>query len=281
MTDIEVKEEASSISPAMMLNTALQKGIDPDRLGKLMEIYERYESDKDTKALLRRLAEAKKKFTPIKRTKKAHNYCYAPLETIIEATESHLLEQELVVTFHESESESGNAIKTIARLSYGRASIESAHVSPIDHSDGDKRMNIAQAYGSASTYAKRYAYSNLLAVQIEDDDDARSVPNALGQAASMDGQPVQTQAPARNGKSEEYVATEFYVPARYWAAKDDSEFTSGAKKNAPTKEQRLELLGAKYAGVKKVGNAYYISVPASKLEEFVKYLDLQQEAQLI
>ncbi len=204
-----VKNETQIATPAELLNQAISKGIDPDKLDKLLEVYEKWQASQDLKELQARLSEAKKCFKKIKRSRQGNNHKYASLDDIMAAISKPLVRQGIVLSFHECGLyKVGDMIilKTIAKVQYKSALIESSHESPIDwHGQKDKRMNVAQAFGSSSTYSKRYALCNLLGIELQGDDDAQSVdqPNQarvnnqknLKKAQQTPKQPVQQSKP--------------------------------------------------------------------------------------
>ena len=119
-------------------------------------------------------AKAKKSFPAIPRDKEVsvkmrsggtYKFSYAPLESILRATDKQLAENGLVISQTEHESavhsclmhESGEWISNTVKIIFGNGN--------------------AQEYGSALTYARRYGVTLLLGISADDDDDANS---ALG-----------------------------------------------------------------------------------------------------
>lgn len=124
-------------------------------------------------ALFLALAKAQGEFLPVVKDSTAkvamkaggqYTFDYAGLDVIISATQPALTKYELA--FFQAPTEGGNALLSV--LAHGSARIEA--VSPITGWD------TPQEFGSAITYAKRYARTSILSVfpSGEDDDGAKA-----------------------------------------------------------------------------------------------------------
>lgn len=112
--------------------------------------------------LVKALVTAKKEFKELKRTKKAYNYYYAPMEECLEATEKALLNNGLVVIQNVVSNEEKIGVVTMIAHESGQ------HLEKIFYWDLAKRD--PQSLGSAITYFRRYSYMAMLGLAPEDDD---------------------------------------------------------------------------------------------------------------
>lgn len=102
-------------------------------------------------------------------------YNYRSAEDILEALKPHLKENNLILTISENTIELGGflVLESTATLSNGDDSIvvkAQAGINP-----NRKGMDIAQSFGSSSSYAKKYALGNLFL--LDDTKDADSTTN--------------------------------------------------------------------------------------------------------
>lgn len=130
--------------------------------------------------LIEALARAKIAFGTITRSETAdtgkYKYKYATLDQMIEATQA-ALSAEGIIVYHTMRMDGETKFAMIAAHVRGHGEeIISEVAMPYPVADG--RMNPAQALGSLLTYGRRYSYGAALGLAIEDDDDARSQPEA-------------------------------------------------------------------------------------------------------
>lgn len=102
-------------------------------------------------------------------------YNYRSAEDILEALKPHLKENNLVLTITENTLELGGylVLESTATLSNGVDSISVKAQAGINPER--KGMDIAQSFGSSSSYAKKYALGNLFL--LDDTKDADSTTN--------------------------------------------------------------------------------------------------------
>ena len=93
-------------------------------------------------------------------------YNYRSAEDILEAVKPYLLELGVTVVINEELTE----LKSTATISDGDNSIDAIAIVGVDL--GQKGMNVPQQFGSASSYAKKYALGNLLLIDDTQDSDA-------------------------------------------------------------------------------------------------------------
>ena len=160
------------VNPLMILQAAIEKGIDADQLEKLMTLQERWEANQARKAFDAAMADFQAHCPIIKKTREADRYWYAPLDEVLRTIRPHLEATGLSVRF--STETEGPVITAICTVSHRDGHSEVSHfTAPIDE---QMRVNETQKMGSANTYAKRYALMNALnlAAGNEDDDGVRA-----------------------------------------------------------------------------------------------------------
>jgi len=113
--------------------------------------------------------------TELKAPKDKYNsfgkYSYRSAEGILEAVKPHLTELGATITIYEDFIPEGNAIQSSAILTCVEkgGSISATAFAGIEKAGG---MALPQAFGSASSYAKKYALGNLLLIDDTQDADA-------------------------------------------------------------------------------------------------------------
>ena len=100
------------------------------------------------------------------------NYAYRNLEDILEAVKPLLYAQGLTLTMSDEVIEVAGlpVIKAIAILSDGENEIVRTAVAGVDVNQ--KGMAIAQAFGSSSSYARKYLLNGIFLIDDTKDDDA-------------------------------------------------------------------------------------------------------------
>lgn len=128
--------------------------------------------------LIAALAKAQAKFEPPKKNKVAkvksqtgasYEYRYSDLADLIAAVRGPLAENELAFTHRLVPAERGTIVSTILAHSSGEM-LTSDYLVP--------NFQKQQEFGSALTYAKRYALSGLLGIAADDDDDGSIADDA-------------------------------------------------------------------------------------------------------
>ena len=132
----------------------------------------------------------KTKTAQVKSDKGSYSYKYAELSDLLEAVKPALLGQGLAISQGVDSYERGVKVTTLLMHSSGEH-LSSTLSMPVTGST-------PQAYGSAITYARRYALSALLGVAPEDDDDAEAASSVP--ASSSLGRPRASEIHAALGK---------------------------------------------------------------------------------
>ena len=99
-------------------------------------------------------------------------YYFRSAEDILEATKPFLLELGVSVTINETLSEVAGLpiMESTATVSDGEHAITATSIVGVDLNQ--KGMNVPQQFGSASSYAKKYALGNLFLIDDTADSDA-------------------------------------------------------------------------------------------------------------
>lgn len=157
-----------------LINTAIEKDISVEVLEKLLDMAMRVKRERAERAFYRALALFEQKCPSIERTKWIpkkgdSGYFYAPLDSIVSQVKK-LLTKCGFSFFIEAEQKEGSVTAICyANHVYGYTKATKFTV-PIDP---DAYMNNQQQFGSALTYAKRYAFCNAFGIMTADiDDDA-------------------------------------------------------------------------------------------------------------
>jgi hypothetical protein len=156
-------------------------------------------------------------------------YNYRSAEDILEAVKPLLSANGLTMTITDSVDELGGmvVITATATITDGTDSVSASAQAGVD--PNRKGMDIAQSFGSSSSYARKYAMNGLLLIDDTKDADAT---NTHGQTASSKPATAQSNDNDWFGKAIEYI------------------------KNASDKSQAFEMVKSKYgatASEKQIG----------------------------
>jgi phage terminase large subunit-like protein len=121
------------------------------------------------------LLKAQQGLNPIHKGKKGYGYTYADLASVLDELTEALNKVGVVIVQSPAKSDK-QAACVVTRLIHAESGEEIASEIEVPWSVGNTKMNDAQAYGSAITYAKRYALVSMLGVVTEDDDGVKAAP---------------------------------------------------------------------------------------------------------
>mgnify|MGYP001183844042 FL=1 len=142
-------------------------------------------------------------------------YNFRSAEDILEATKPFLLELGVSVTINETLSEVAGLpiMESTATVSDGEHAISARSIVGVDLNQ--KGMNVPQQFGSASSYAKKYALGNLFLIDDTADSDATN-NHGRGNTAKpkLEGAAL-TKAKAfiKSGGSMEAIKKKYDIPA--------------------------------------------------------------------
>jgi ribosomal protein L31 len=130
-------------------------------------------------------------------------YNYRSAEDILEAVKPFLLKLNVSVVINEKiKTEFGNfpIMETTATLSDGENAIHAIAVVGVDLDQ--KGMNVPQKFGSASSYAKKYALGNLFLIDDTADSDATNDHNKKQFTAKVE---LSSKTDPAFNKAKEYI----------------------------------------------------------------------------
>lgn len=158
-----------AINPMALLQQAIDKGINPDDLGKLMDLAERFEKNRAAEAYGAAMAKFQAKCPRITKTRSVNagplKYQYASFDDVMAEAGPVLAECGIAVAFSTTANEYG--IRVTVRLRVGIHSEDYTLDVPVP----DMRVNDTQRYGAALSYAKRYALCAALNIVVTDEDN--------------------------------------------------------------------------------------------------------------
>lgn len=174
-----------AITPMHMLQVAMEKGADLDRLQQLMDLQERWEANESRKAFVAAMARFKAepptvlkgKHVSFQTAKGVTEYDHATLADVCDAATKGLA---LVGISHRWDVVQDNGVITVrCILTHEQGHSESVSLSARADDSGGK--NAIQAIGSAITYLQRYtlmAATGLAAAEMDDDGRGAGKPVA-------------------------------------------------------------------------------------------------------
>ena len=167
---------AISTTPAMLLNLAIEKGADLDRLEKLMDLQQRWEANEARNAYTAAMSQFKltppeiEKDRHVKYTTKAGNkvdYHHASLGNVTGIINSALGQCGLSAAWHLDQQEKG--IKVTCTITHVQGHSESTSLVAFPDDSGGK--NAIQALASTVSYLERYTVLALTGLATNDMDD--------------------------------------------------------------------------------------------------------------
>jgi hypothetical protein len=160
------QQQTQQTNPMQLVELAINKDADIDKLERLMQMQERWEAREAEKAFNVALSDFQHKCPRIEKRKQAHNYKYAPLGDIIEQIKSTLHECGLSYTFQNVHDANGISVTCTITHVAGHSKSTSMTVNP----DTSGSKNAIQAIGSAQTYGQRYTLIGALGITTADED---------------------------------------------------------------------------------------------------------------
>ena len=175
---IEKRQDVNKEVDVNVIMSALEKGADISLIEKLIDLKMKVDQQKAEAEIRKAIANFQGEMPIVAKTKVVHNrdgslrYKYAPIDEIVKISAPILAKHGLSVTIDTQFNEHNVVVTAILQHIHG-GERKSSFIIPIMKSD---YMNDAQAVASALTYAKRYAYCNVLGIMTGDeDDDAQAV----------------------------------------------------------------------------------------------------------
>ena len=167
-------EDAVITSPAKLLEMAVSKDADLDKLEKLMDLQERWDAQQAKKAYYLSLSKFQNDCPPILKTKAGYDkrYYYAPLDQIIKIIKGPMFKHGL--TWRWEQEEKDNKIFITCIITHIDGHSEKTTLDSAPDTSGGK--NPIQSKGSAVQYLRRYTVESVLGIATSATDNDGGPP---------------------------------------------------------------------------------------------------------
>ena len=172
----------ATVQPLALVQQAMDKGIAPEQLGKLLDLQERWERNEAAKDYAEAITQFQAECPRIYKHRQASFdgkpvYKFASFDDIDAQVRPLLTKYGIVVTFSTSET-TAQGITVTVRIRVGTHVEESNLRVPVP---SQMKVNDTQRFGAALAYAKRYALCDALNIVVTDeDDDAANLAARVG-----------------------------------------------------------------------------------------------------
>ena len=170
-------------TPLQMLNAAISQGMNPDILGRLMDLQEKWEAGQARKAFLAAKAAFKAEAPKIIKDKdnKQYGSKYASIDNVVNSVNTALSKHGLDASWTFEQSTDGNAVTVTCILSHADGHSEKASLTDVRDKSGAK--NQLQQLKSTITYLKIATYEAVTGVasregNVDDDGNGSGAPDA-------------------------------------------------------------------------------------------------------
>jgi len=173
----EVKE--IKVSPSALIELAISKGADLDKLDKLLTLQERYEGMEAKKAFNKAMAEFKANPPKIDKDKTVSygttKYNHASLANVTDKINCELSKYGLSASWSVKQN---GTISVTCKITHVKGHFEETTLSAASDTSGSK--NPIQAIGSTLSYLERYSLLALTGLAtFEDDDDGQATTSVI------------------------------------------------------------------------------------------------------
>ena len=162
----------TTVTPMMMLQTAVAKGADLEQLQKLMDLQDRWEKNEARKAYVTAITAFKQKPPDVLKKKDVSfgttKYKHATLDNASELIGAALSEVGISHRWNVEQLE-GGIIKVTCILTHVQGHSESVSMQAMADTSGSK--NSIQAIGSTTSYLQRYTLFSATGIAAKDQDD--------------------------------------------------------------------------------------------------------------
>lgn len=171
-TGTEIQTQSASTSPMRLVELAISKNADIDKLERLMQMQERWESREAEKSFNRAMADFQNKCPRIVKRKEGHGYKYATLGDI--QAQIKMTANECGISWRwETVSNDGNSLTVRCIVTHIDGHSQSTDSTSFIENP-NKMQTRTQMIGVATTYAQRYSLIGALGISTADEDmDAR------------------------------------------------------------------------------------------------------------
>jgi hypothetical protein len=180
-------------NPAQLMQIAVEKNVDVEKMEKIMEMQERYNAGQAKTAFYQAFTKFQSELPVIKKRKKGHNTSYAPLSDIIEQIKPMMLGNGISFRFEQNHSD---GIEVTCVVTHALGHSERTTMKATADTSGSK--NSVQAIASTVTYLSRYTLTSALGIATADEDmDGRLPPPEIvteDQAAELKSLLAETES---------------------------------------------------------------------------------------
>lgn len=179
---VTIPTNNANLSPLVQL--AMSKDIDPDRLDKLLEVQIAYEGNEAKKAFSAAMAKCQKEMPMIVRkaeNKQTHSN-YAKHEDICRNIKPVYTEHEFSLSFHEGEAKKPEYIRTICDVTHSLGHSKQYFIDlPSDGAgiQGNANKTAIHAKGSTFSYGRRYLTLMIFDLATYDDNDGNTTAEPI------------------------------------------------------------------------------------------------------
>ena len=155
-------------SPANLLQLAIEKDVDVDKLEKLMAMQERWNEQQAKKEYYASLSKFQMECPPILKTKAGYDkrYYYTPLDQIIKVIKEPLFNNRLTYRWEQENKDKRIVVTCIITHVSGHS--EKTTLEDVADTSGSK--NAIQAMGSTVQYLRRYTLESVLGIATSSTD---------------------------------------------------------------------------------------------------------------
>lgn len=179
----QYEPQSTALTPMDLLDRAMQRGVDAEQLGKLLELQQRWEADQARKAFVAAMNAFKAEPLTVTKSKRVAfsgtEYRHATLAEVVDAVVSALSKHGLSHRW-ETKQDNGSLITVSCVITHELGHSERTTLSAPPDDSGKK--NSIQQIASTVTYLQRYtlmAATGLAAKDMDDDGRAASPPETI------------------------------------------------------------------------------------------------------
>lgn len=158
-------EAASMIS--VLDRAARDPNVSPEKLERFYELHRKVLQDAAERSYLEAIAAMQAELPTVARKGKGHNNTYARFEDIIDAVRPVLVKHGFSLTFRTSQTDKAMTVTGVLGHRDGHKETTDVVLPP----DTGGSKNVVQAWGSSTSYGKRYVALSLLGIATENEDD--------------------------------------------------------------------------------------------------------------
>jgi len=173
--------EPSAITPLSILHEAMERGVSPDHLERLLDLQERWEKNRAAEAFATAITGFQAECPTVFKSRQAGKegdkmrYKFASFDDVMQQAAPLLSKWKIAVSFRTEQAQA--ALKVICRVRVGIHYEDHEFTTPIPAMS----VNDTQKFGAALSYAKRYCFCAALNIVTTDrDTDAAGLMEMIG-----------------------------------------------------------------------------------------------------